>query len=327
MNSNLTEILVVIDKSGSMSHLRGDTIKGFNKFLHEQQEAPGEANMTIVLFDTKTKVLVNGKDIKDVRDLTDESYFPDGGTALYDAVGMSMAKVGERLAKLPEEKRPGRVLVAVLTDGEENSSKEYSLQAVTSAIKHQEEKYPWTFMFLAAGMGAFGEAQKMGFSKGATVAFANNAGNTAAAYGTVSAMAMSYRTTDMSELKEFSRGMNLTAAYTSNGGEALEEAGKAVSGNSGVSRGMRVGQGMAQMGVDWSKLGIDLGANGGAVDLGTLSTGTITTTGWPGAATTDTVLIDPNVQSTLTLNTADDFKTALKGVQDKIDAAKVTVAP
>jgi uncharacterized protein YegL len=248
MNTNLTEIIVVIDKSGSMASYRNSTIEGINKFLKDQREAPGEAKVTIVLFDTKTKVLVNGKDINDVRDLTTDSYFPDGGTALYDALGSTMAKVGERLAKTPEENRPGRVLVAVLTDGEENSSKEYNRKAVFDAIKVQEQTYSWTFIFLAAGMGAFGEAQNLGIPKGSTVAFANSVSNIGAAYGTLSMMTKAYRSTGVDHLQEFSRGMNLTASYVSNGGaDVLDES---------ASLGAQTlgGLGQAGGGIDWGKM-------------------------------------------------------------------------
>lgn len=157
-----TEIVVVLDKSGSMGNIVDDTIGGFNNFLKEQQEQPGEANLTLAYFDTTYSIPIKGRAIKAVEPLTRETYRPGGGTALLDAIGKAITETGARLADIPEFNRPSKVIVVVMTDGEENSSKEHTKAQIAEMIKHQEEKYDWAFLFLGAGMDSFHEARGLG---------------------------------------------------------------------------------------------------------------------------------------------------------------------
>ncbi|MEI6422407.1 MAG: vWA domain-containing protein [Lentisphaerota bacterium] len=164
MRNDFAEIAVVIDESGSMKNLANDTIGGFNTFLEDQKACPGTARLTVVKFNTGYDKLYDGVELQSAKPLTAENYRPGGMTALYDAIGQAINAVGTRLANEPEDQRPGKVIVAILTDGEENSSKEFTQEKIAEMIKHQTEKYNWNFMFLAANQDAW----KAGGSLGVT---------------------------------------------------------------------------------------------------------------------------------------------------------------
>ena len=174
----LTEIIVVMDKSGSMNGIRDDAIGAFNTFLEDQQKEPGEARLTLTLFDTNYIIMQTRRDIQNVQKLDNSTYAPGGFTALLDAVGRTIDEVGKRLADTAEEKRPERVVMAIITDGQENSSKEYNRKTVTDKIKLQEETYKWEVVFLAAGIQAMAEAQNIGIRASNCVGF--EAGSAAA---------------------------------------------------------------------------------------------------------------------------------------------------
>ncbi|WP_226537059.1 vWA domain-containing protein [Fictibacillus halophilus] len=164
MNKNLTEIIFLLDRSGSMSGLEKDTIGGFNSFIERQCQLEGDTLLTTVLFDDQYEVLWNGKDARKVR-LTSKEYFVRGTTALLDAAGKSILDVGHRLAKTPEKQRPGSVIFVITTDGMENASREFSYEKVKELIKHQQEKYSWEFIFMGANIDAEEEAESLGISK------------------------------------------------------------------------------------------------------------------------------------------------------------------
>jgi uncharacterized protein YegL len=159
---NLTEIVAIIDRSGSMVDLVSETIGGYNSFLKEQKKAPGKANITLVQFDDKYQIDYDGVDINDAKELDEKTYVPRGMTALLDAVGKTIITVGERLSKAKEEERPGQVIFLIITDGLENSSREFVAEKVSEMIKHQTDKYNWTFTFLGGGDAAFNQAKGMG---------------------------------------------------------------------------------------------------------------------------------------------------------------------
>lgn len=168
----LTEIVVVMDKSGSMASIRDDAMGAFNTFLGEQKKAEGEAVLTLTLFDTVYDIVHTRKPIKDVPALTTGTYVPSGFTALLDAVGRTIDEVGKRLATTAEADRPERVVMVIITDGQENSSREYRRQTVMDKIQHQTDKYQWEFVFLAAGKDAMEEAQNIGIKASNLVGFA-----------------------------------------------------------------------------------------------------------------------------------------------------------
>ena len=126
MNKNLTEMVFILDMSGSMSHLTDDTIGGYNSLLNEQKKQEGDANVTTVLFDDRYILLHDRKNIKKVKELTTKDYMPCGRTAMLDAVGKTIVSVGQKLAAMKEEDRPCNVVVTIITDGMENSSVEYT---------------------------------------------------------------------------------------------------------------------------------------------------------------------------------------------------------
>lgn len=164
MNANLTEIIFLLDRSGSMAGLERDTIGGFNGFLEKQRNLGEETIVTAVLFDDSYEILWNGVDAQKVQ-LTGKEYYVRGTTALLDAVGKTILDVGHRLSKTEETRRPGKVIFVITTDGMENASREFSHGKVKELIGHQQEKYNWEFIFLGANMDAAREAETMGISK------------------------------------------------------------------------------------------------------------------------------------------------------------------
>jgi len=213
MKDNLTELVVVIDRSGSMSSVASDAIGGFNSFLKAQQELPGEANLSVVQFNTEIETYADGAGVKAVKPLTSTSYVPSGMTALYDAVGIQITKIGERLAKMAEADRPAKVIFAILTDGQENSSREYSGSKVAEMIKHQRDKYNWEFVFLAAGEEAFKEAQTLGMDLSKTIKFMNTGANQQASYDTMNTYTSNLRSLDAVAAAAYSSNTNLQKMF------------------------------------------------------------------------------------------------------------------
>ena len=164
MKENLTELVFILDRSGSMVGLETDTIGGFNSMIEKQKEEPGDAYVTTVLFDHEYKLLHDHVDLKDIKPMTREEYSARGSTALLDAIGKTIDDVGVRLNDTPEEERPSKVIFVITTDGYENASRVYSKSKVKEMIEHQQSKYSWVFMFLGANMDAVGEAAGLGIN-------------------------------------------------------------------------------------------------------------------------------------------------------------------
>lgn len=162
MKKNLTEMVFILDRSGSMFNLTDDTIGGFNSMIDEQKAESGEAFVTTVLFNSNYKMLHDHVNIKDVKPITREDYKATGCTALLDAVGKTINSIGNRLNNTPEEERPEKVVFVITTDGMENSSKEFTKSNIKEMIEHQKNKYSWTFIFLGANIDAIGEATSLG---------------------------------------------------------------------------------------------------------------------------------------------------------------------
>ena len=171
MNTNLSEIIFILDRSGSMSGLEHETIKGYNRFLRSQREIPGVAQVTTVLFDDQYELLHNGVNIRLVMPITGDEYFTRGSTALLDAVGKTILDVGSRLNQAREEDRPGKVIFIITTDGHENASQEFNWHTIRDMIRHQREKYSWEFIFLGANIDSDETAEEMGISKSRTANF------------------------------------------------------------------------------------------------------------------------------------------------------------
>lgn len=166
MNKNLTEIIFIMDASGSMTYLTDDTIGGFNSLIEDQKKNPGECKVTTVLFSNGHRKLHDCVDIKEVNPMTRSDYVAYGMTGLYDAVGTTIDEVGVRLSSTPEEKRPGKVMVIITTDGHENASKEYTQKRIKEMIELQQNTYNWTFMFLGANINAEDVGSSYGIKDG-----------------------------------------------------------------------------------------------------------------------------------------------------------------
>lgn len=194
MKKNHTELVCIIDRSGSMESIKDDAIGGFNSFLESQRGVPGTASVTLVLFDDRYEVVHENVDLKVIENLTDKTFVPRGMTALLDAVGKTINTIGERLSKTDEDQRPEKVMVCILTDGMENSSKEFSREKIKEMVNHQRDKYKWEFSFLAANQDAFCEAGKIGIKEEFTSGFLATAKGTRDVLRTMGAYATSYRT-------------------------------------------------------------------------------------------------------------------------------------
>lgn len=152
MKSNLTEVVFILDRSGSMYDLTDETIGGFNAFVDKQKQDEGETLLTTVLFDDKYEILHNGVNIKNIAPMTTNEYWARGYTALYDAIGRTINDVGARLAATAESERPSHVIFVITTDGYENGSREFTQAKVREMIEHQTDKYNWEFLFLGANI-------------------------------------------------------------------------------------------------------------------------------------------------------------------------------
>lgn len=188
-----TDIICIIDRSGSMGSIKNDAIGGFNTFIDAQQKVPGTASVTLVLFDHEYLVPYSNIDIRQVNLLDDTTYQPRGNTALFDAIGKTINDTNERLDKMIDSDKPEKVIVCILTDGEENSSHEFKSHQIKEMIEKQKNEKKWEFAFLAANQDAFAAAQSMGISKAFTSSFVSDSVGTKAAYLSMNEMATRYR--------------------------------------------------------------------------------------------------------------------------------------
>ena len=164
MKKNLTELVFILDRSGSMQGLEGDTIGGFNAMLDKQKKEPGEALVSTVLFDDRTEVLHDRVRLDRVRPMTDEDYYVRGRTALLDAVGGAIRRIGDIHKYARSEDVPEHTLFVITTDGMENASRRYSTRRVKEMIQRQKEKYGWEFLFLGANIDAVETAGHLGIA-------------------------------------------------------------------------------------------------------------------------------------------------------------------
>jgi uncharacterized protein YegL len=171
-NENLTEIVLIADRSGSMHTIRSDAEGGINSFIEEQKKVPGEATLTLVQFDTHYEVIHENRPIADVPPYVLE---PGGGTALLDAIGKTINAHKTRVDNTPEENRPGKIIYVIVTDGEENSSQNYNKSQINELITGRRDSDGWEFIFLAANQDAIQEAHAMGISGAGAMNFAASA--------------------------------------------------------------------------------------------------------------------------------------------------------
>lgn len=164
MKKGLTELVFILDKSGSMAGLETDTIGGFNSMLEKQKAVEGECRITTVLFDNNYELLHDRIDIRAVNPITEKEYYVGGSTALLDAIGMTIQKIGNAEKNTSEDYRAEKVVFVIITDGQENASREYSSDKVKALIERQKEKYSWEFLFLGANIDAVETAGRFGIA-------------------------------------------------------------------------------------------------------------------------------------------------------------------
>ena len=193
MKKNLTEIVFILDRSGSMAGLEGDTIGGFNAMIRKQKEEAGEALISTVLFDNFTEVIHDRVDIREIQPLTQKEYYVRGCTALLDAVGKSIQHIANVHKYAREEDRPEKTLFVITTDGMENSSREYDYERVKAKIKQQKEEHGWEFIFLGANIDAAKEAARFGIGADRTANYHADCKGTAVLYEAVSDAVCDFR--------------------------------------------------------------------------------------------------------------------------------------
>ena len=165
MKKNLTEVVCILDKSGSMSGLERDTVGGYNSMIEKQKKEDGEAYISTVLFSDYSKVIHDRVRVDKIEPMTEKEYYVDGCTALLDAVGDAIHHIKTVHKYVREEDRPEKTLFIITTDGQENSSKRYSYDKVKKMVEHQKEKYGWEFIFLGANIDAIAEAGRFGINQ------------------------------------------------------------------------------------------------------------------------------------------------------------------
>ena len=185
MKKNLTELVFILDRSGSMAGLEDDTVGGFNAMLEKQKKAPGEAIVSTVLFDNDTDVVHDRVDIQNVAPMTRDTYYVRGCTALLDAVGGAIHHIGNVHKYAREEDRPEKTLFVITTDGMENASRCYTYEKVKDMIRRQKSKYGWEFVFLGANIDAAREAARFGISPECAADYHADSVGTAAVYEAV----------------------------------------------------------------------------------------------------------------------------------------------
>jgi hypothetical protein len=195
-DSNYTAIALVMDRSGSMTRIRDDAEGAIETFLADQRKLPGKASFTFVRFDDRPELVHMLVPLDSVDKIRLE---PRYSTALYDAIGYTIAQLGEKLAAIPEDERPGKVLFAIMTDGLENASSEWTRSMVFEAISRQRSEYQWDFVYLGANQDAMAEGARIGVPADSALTFAATPEGTRAGGQSLSAYAGSYRSTGVGD--------------------------------------------------------------------------------------------------------------------------------
>ena len=190
----MTELVFILDRSGSMAGLEKDTIGGFNAMLEKQRKEPGDAVVSTVLFDTRVEVIHDRVALADVPDLTDREYYVRGCTALLDAVGGAIHHIGNVHKYARREDVPEKTLFIITTDGMENASRRYTYDKVRRMIEHEKEKYGWEFLFLGANIDAAAEAKRFGIDASMAANYHCDEEGTALNYEVISEAITSVRT-------------------------------------------------------------------------------------------------------------------------------------
>ena len=207
MKDDYTHITVILDRTGSMEAIRDDTIGGFNAFLRQQKAEPGFATLTLVQFDSQDpyEIVHQFKALAAVPELTRKTLVPRASTPLLDAMGRGINDLEKRLADLREDARPARVVMVIITDGQENASREFRKEQIQKMIQEKQDKHDWQFVFLSADLAAIDDALASGVHVRSAMAFDKSSFGIAAVWGATSARIADYRaarTSDVSFTEE-----------------------------------------------------------------------------------------------------------------------------
>lgn len=186
MKTNRTELVFILDRSGSMSGLEADTIGGYNSMLEKQKREPGEATVTTVLFDDQYELLHDRIDLRGIRPITDREYYVRGCTALLDAIGKTIQKIASVQRHTAPEQRADKVLFVITTDGMENASREYTYDKIRALVERQKREYGWEFLFLGANIDAIQTAKRFGIGADRAVNYHADSAGTRLNYEVVS---------------------------------------------------------------------------------------------------------------------------------------------
>jgi hypothetical protein len=193
MKKDVTELVFILDKSGSMAGLEGDTIGGYNSILKKQQGGDGEAIVTTVVFNHEYELLHDRINIKGITPISEKDYEVGGTTALLDAIGFANQKIANVQKKTIEEQRAEKVLFVITTDGMENASTEFTANKIKKMIQHQKEQYGWEFMFLGANIDAISTAAKFGIEEDFAVEYHADKEGTQLNYQVLNEAVMNFR--------------------------------------------------------------------------------------------------------------------------------------
>lgn len=217
MKKGLTEIIFILDRSGSMSGLEADTIGGFNSMIQKQKKGEGEVIVSTVLFDDKVVVLHDRINVKKIKPMNDDQYYVRGCTALLDAVGGALHHIGNVHKYAREEDRPEKTLFIITTDGMENASTRYTYKKVKSMVEYQKKRYGWEFIFLGANIDAIEVAGRFGIQSSRAVNYENDSKGTRLNYKilseTVTKMRMSKSASEMSEILDQEKCLSAIREY------------------------------------------------------------------------------------------------------------------
>ena len=207
MKQNLTSINILLDRSGSMIKLTNETLAGFNSFLAEQKAVPGAATLTLATFASDYTLIHDSVPLDSVSDLTPQDYKTGGYTCLLYALGKTIDSVGQKLASLPEEERPSKVILIVMTDGAENHSHRlpdtFTRKQVFDKITHQQDKYSWTIAFLGCSQDQVDDAINLGITTANSIAFSADGAGVAASYNSISSNMAAYRGGNVAKVNFF----------------------------------------------------------------------------------------------------------------------------
>ena len=193
MKNNITELVFILDRSGSMSGLEKDTVGGFNSMLEKQRKEPGQAYVTTYLFDNASEIVHDRVPVREVPAMTQEVYFVRGCTALLDAIGGAIDHIKDIHRYARPKDVPEHTLFVITTDGMENASRRYSAERVKAMIEHEKAKYGWEFLFLGANIDAVATARRMGIQADRAATFHNDSEGIATNYDAVSATISAFR--------------------------------------------------------------------------------------------------------------------------------------